>query len=187
MTDKPSTNNPAGAPPDSDARTRWREERTTFQRVYDVIIGTTEYATAKIIGERADCSVDGARAALSQLVEMGIAEQRGNRPSEYRRNESYLRWKRIEALAREHSVAELREQVEALLEEDRAFQEQYNASDPDAISPEVFEGVDHDEVHAQWDALTRWRSVREDLDVLQRAVHRAEGDSEGDTGKSASA
>lgn len=68
-----------GATNDDDARSRWREERTTFQRVYDVITGTTDYATAKAIGERADCSADGARAALSQLVEMGIAERRGDR------------------------------------------------------------------------------------------------------------
>lgn len=176
-----------GTAHDGDTRTRWREERTTFQRVYDVITGTTDFATAKAIGERADCSADGARAALSQLVEMGIVERRGNRPVEYRRNESYLRWKRIETLAREHSAAELREEAEALLEEDRSFQERFDAPDPDAISPAVFESVDHGEIHKQWDALTRWRSVREDLEVLQQAVHRAERDTEGRTGKSASA
>lgn len=180
-------NGHAGTPHDDDARARWREERTTFQRVYDVITGTTDYTAAKAIGERADCSTDGARAALSQLVEMGIAERRGDRPAEYRRNESYLRWKRVETLAREHSASELREEVEALLEEDRSFQERFDAPDPDAISPAVFEGVDHEAIHERWDALTRWRSVREDLEVLQQAVHRAEGDTEGRTGKSASA
>lgn len=172
---------------DGDARTRWREERTTFQRVYDVITGTTDFATAKGISERADCSADGARAALSQLVEMGIVERRGDRPAEYRRNESYLRWKRIEALAREHSAAELREEVEVLLEEDQSFQDRFDAPDPDAISPAVFEDIDHEAIHEQWDALTRWRSVREDLEILQQAIHRAEGDTEGRTGKSASA
>lgn len=176
-----------GTAHDGDARTRWREERTTFQRVYDVITGTTDFATAKTIGERADCSTDGARAALSQLVEMGIVERRGDRPAEYRRNESYLRWKRIEALAREHSAAELREEVNALLEEDRSFQKRFDAPDPDAISPAVFEGVDHEEIHDQWEALTRWRSVREDLEILQQAIHRAEGDTDSRTGKSASA
>ncbi|WP_101298390.1 DUF7342 family protein [Halegenticoccus soli] len=182
MSDETSNGGHAG-----EARARWREERTTFQRVYDVITGTTSYATANEIGERADCSADGARAALSQLVEMGIAERRGDRPAEYRRNESYLRWKRIEALAREHSAAELREEVDALLEEDRSFQERFDAPDPNAISPAAFEGVDHEEIHGQWDALTRWRSVREDLEVLQQAAHRAEGDTDSRTGKSASA
>lgn len=185
MTDR---SDQSGSPPGSgEARERWRSERTTFQRVYDVVVGTTEYATASEIGERADCSTDGARAALSQLVEMGIAERRGDRPAEYRRNESYLRWRRIESLAREHSAAELREEVERLLEEDREFQERFDAPDPDAIDPAAFEDVDHEAVHERWDALTRWRSVRSDLNVLQRAVHRAEGDSGGRTGESASA
>ena len=175
-----------GTSHDGDARARWREERTTFQRVYDVITGITDFATATEIGERADCSADGARAALAQLVEMGIAEQRTGRPSEYRRNESYLRWKRIEALAREHSAPELREEVDALLEEDQAFQERFATADPDAISPTVFEEIDHEAVHEQWDALTRWRSIREDLEILQQAIHRAEGDTEGRAGTSAS-
>lgn len=169
-----------------DARARWRAERTTFQRVYDVITGTTDYETANAISERADCSPDGARAALTQLAEMGIVESRGDRPAEYRRNESYLRWKRIESLARTHTTVELREEVEALLEEDQLFQEEFEAPSPDAVSPAVFESTDHEAVHEQWDALTRWRSVREDLEVLQRAIHRAEGDSENRTGTSAS-
>lgn len=170
-----------------EARARWREERTTFQRVYDVVTGTTEFATAKEIGERADCSADGARTALSQLVEMGIAERRGDRPVEYRRNESYLRWKRIETLAREHSAAELREELDGLLEEDESFQERFEAPDPGAISPAAFEPPDHETIHDRWDALTRWRSVREDIAVLQRAIHRADERTDGQTGESASA
>lgn len=172
--------------PGGDARARWRAERTTFQRVYDVIMGTTDYETATAISERADCSPDGARAALTQLVEMGIVESRGDRPAKYRRNASYLRWKRIESLAREHTTIELREEVEGLLEEDQSFQEEFEAPDPDAVSPAVFESTDHDVVHDQWDALTRWRSIREDLEVLQQAIHRAEGDRENRTGTSAS-
>lgn len=177
-----------GQPPSRDgARAEWREERTTFQRVYDVVTGVTEFVTAKNIGERADCSTDGARSALSQLVEMGIAERRGERPAAYRRNDSYLRWKRIESLAREHTTDELRAHVDDLLQEDHELQEHFDAPDPDAISPSVFEEFDHDTIHEQWDALTRWRSVREDLAVLQQAIHRAEQDSDGRFGESASA
>jgi hypothetical protein len=182
MSDDRTGGNHAG-----EARARWREERTTFQRVYDVVTGTIEFATAKEIGERADCSADGARTALLQLVEMGVAERRGDRPVEYRRNESYLRWKRIETLAREHSAAELREELDGLLEEDESFQERFEAPDPDAISPAAFESSDHDTIHDRWDALTRWRSVREDIAVLQRAIHRADEGTDGRTGESASA
>lgn len=177
-----------GRPPAQDeARTRWRAERTTFQRVYDVITGVTAFVTAKEIGSRADCSTDGARSALSQLVEMGVAERRGERPATYRRNDSYLRWKRVESLARDHPTDELREQVDELLQEDQELQGHFDAPDPDAISPTVFEEFDHDTIHEQWDALTRWRSVREDLSVLQQAIHRAEQDAGRWSDESASA
>jgi len=126
-------------PTREDARARWRAERTTFQRVYDIVTGLNDFVTAKEVGTRADCSTDGARTALTQLVEMGIAERRGERPVEYRRNESYLRWKRIESLARDHSPAELREELDALLAEDQSLQERFDTSSPDAVSPSVFE------------------------------------------------
>lgn len=154
--------------------------------MYDIVTGTTDYATAQEIGERAACSADGARAALSQLVEMGIAEQHGERPIEYRRNESYFQWKRIESLAREHTVADLRKEVETLIEEDQAFQEQFDVPDPNAVSSERFEEIDHEAIHERWDALTRWRSVRSDIEILQQAVHRAERNAEPDVGTSGS-
>ncbi|EMA54850.1 DUF7342 family protein [Halococcus salifodinae] len=187
MSDENPIDDTTHGPPAGTARTQWQEERTTFQRVYDVITGATEYTSAKEIGERADCSTDGARRVLSQLIEMGIVEYQGDRPREYRRNDSYFRWRRVDTLAREHSVSDLREQVDALLEEDQSFQDRFEAPDPNAVSPAVFEHVEHESIHEQWEGLTRWRSVREDLEVLQQAIHRAERDSEGNAKTSASA
>ena len=105
-----------------EARDRWKTERTTFQRVYDVVTGTSDYTSASTIATHADCSDDGARDALSQLVEMGITEKREGRPAEYRRNDSYFRWKRIEELAESHTVGELRSRIDELMSEDKAFQ-----------------------------------------------------------------
>ncbi|WP_121823415.1 DUF7342 family protein [Halostella salina] len=169
-----------------DARSRWRADRTTFQRVYDVVTGTTEPATADEIGDRADCSADGARSALEQLVEMGVAEKRDGRPATYRRNDAYFRWKRVERLAEEHTAAELRERVDALVEEDEALQKRFGVPDPDAVSPGAFDGGDRSAVHDRWEALTQWRSVRRDLRVLQRAAHRAAGRDERGTRDGAS-
>ncbi|SEH68871.1 hypothetical protein SAMN05192561_1385 [Halopenitus malekzadehii] len=180
-----------GSTPDpkrsSDAKTRWTSERTTFQRVYDVMTGVSDYATAADVAERARCSADGARNALAQLVEMGIVERRDGRPAEYRRNDSYFRWKRIEELAREHSATALRSQVADLLEEDEEFRDRFDATDPDSIPPATFEITDHDAIHDRFAALSRWRSVRHDIDVLQRAAHRAEQRNGNDVGDTASA
>lgn len=156
------------------ARQRWAAERTTFQRVYDVVTGLTGFETAGAVADRAACSTDGARDALSQLVEMGIAEKHGGRPAEYRRNESYFRWRRLEELASEHSASDLRARVEDLLAEDEALQDRFDAPGPDAVSPAVFETGDHDAIHDRWEAVSRWRTLRNDLAVLRRAVHRAE-------------
>ncbi|WP_135853688.1 DUF7342 family protein [Halorussus salinus] len=173
MTDGPSGPTPSDSHAGESER-RWREERTTFQRVYDVVTGTTDYATASEVAEEADCSDDGARDALAQLVEMGIAERRDGRPATYRRNDSYFRWKRVEDLATSNSVADLRAKIDELAAEDERLRERFDAPGPDAVSPATFETSDHDEIHDRWDALARWRTVRRDLELFQRAAHRAE-------------
>lgn len=183
MSEEPSGPTPSNSHVD-ESRRRWREDRTTFQRVYDVVTGTTDYASASDVADAADCSTDGARDALSQLVEMGIAERRDGRPTTYRRNDSYFRWKRVEELATNNSVADLRKRVEELLAEDETLQDRFDAPDPDAVPPSAVAATDHDEVHERWDALSRWRTVRRDLEIVQRAVHRAErrgGDGTGDS------
>ena len=174
MSDEAEENTHPLAAHDGSAHARWQDTRTIFQRVYDIIIGTTDFTTAETIGARANCSIDDVRVALLQLIEMGVVERRSTSPTEYRRNESYFRWKRIETLAYQHSLAELREQVDTRLEEYWTFQAQFDAPDPEAISPVLFETVDPE----QWEALARWRSVREELQILQQAIHRVEQNSE---------
>lgn len=155
-----------------DARSRWGSERTTFQRVYDVLVGTREYVAADTFARRADCSETGARSALEQLVELGIAERQPGRPRTYRRNDAYFEWKRIEELAREHTAPELRESIDDLLAEDEELQRQYGVPEPDAVT--IDPDPDHDRIHETWDDLTRWRSVRRDVRLLQRALQRVE-------------
>ena len=168
------------------ARTQWRDERTTFQRVYDVMSGLREYAQVSDIAAHADCSTDGARDALKQLTEMGVVETRGSRPAEYRRNDAYFRWKRIETLAGEHTPEELSAKIDALVTEDASLQDRFNSPDPDAVSPAVFENDPHDEVHETLTTIARWRTVRDDLTVLRRAAYReAQHRDDADAGVSA--
>jgi len=159
---------------ESSARDRWQDERTTFQRVYDVLVGTHEGATAAEFADRAACSETAARGALEQLAEMGIARTEGGRPATYLRNDSYFRWKRVESLAREHTAEELRERVESLIQRDAAFQERYGVPDPDAVTTADLSVDDHDTVEARWDDIAEWRTVRRDIRLLREAVERAE-------------
>ena len=73
---------------DMSAADRWQDERTTFQRVYDVLVGSQSFLTAQGFADRAECSETAARNALEQLAEMGIAGRRDGRPVRYRRNDS---------------------------------------------------------------------------------------------------
>ena len=58
---------------DMSAADRWQDERTTFQRVYDVLVGSHSFLTAQGFADRAECSETAARNALEQLAEMGVA------------------------------------------------------------------------------------------------------------------
>ncbi|MUW13470.1 hypothetical protein GJ633_01510 [Halorubrum sp. CBA1125] len=149
--------------------------------------GVTEYERADTIAERAACSADGARNALTQLTEMGIATRRGNRPAEFRRNDSYFRWKRIETLADEHSLPELRERLNALIDEDAEFQDRFDVPDPNAVPSTRLADSDHATVHEYLESLSRWRTVRYDIELLQDAITRAERHQHGDDGAGISA
>lgn len=159
---------------DTSAADHWRDDRTTFQRVYDVLVGTQSLHSAQTFAERADCSETAARNALEQLSEMGIAERRSGRPATYRRNDSYFRWKRIESLAHEHSPDELRARVDDLIVEDREFQDEYGVPEPDAVSTAGLPVDDSDALDEQWEDLNEWRTVRRDIRLLRRAAERAE-------------
>ncbi|MFC6734432.1 MULTISPECIES: hypothetical protein [unclassified Haladaptatus] len=160
--------------PTVDAAEQWRTDRTTFQRVYDVLVGTDEPASAQQFAEWADCSENGARQALQQLTEMGIADKTDTRPATYTRNTSYLRWKRVEQLAREQSPSDLRARVEELISEDQSFQATYGVPEPDAVVTTETAVADHEMLHQQWEDLSDWRTIRRDIQVIQQAVHRAE-------------
>lgn len=159
---------------DASAADRSNEDRTTFQRIYDVLAGAEAFLTAGGYAERADCSETGAREALEQLVEMGVADRRDGRPAGYRRNAAYFRWKRIESLVDEHGADELRERVDELIAEDEAFQEEYGVPGPGAVSTDDVPVDDHEKLHERWENLKQWRTVRRDIRVLRRAVERAE-------------
>jgi predicted ArsR family transcriptional regulator len=158
---------------ETSAADRWQDQRTTFQRVYDVLVGSQSFLTAQEFADRAACSATAARNALEQLAEMGIAERRDGRPTRYRRNNSYFRWKRVEALAREQSPDELQDRLEALIAEDEAFQDEYGVPAPDAVSTAALPVDAHDAVHDRWEDLSDWRTVRRDIKLLRRAVERA--------------
>ena len=157
---------------DTSAANHWQDERTTFQRVYDTLVGSQSFLTAQELADRAECSETAARNTLEQLAEMGVAERRDGRPARYRRNDSYFRWKRVESLAREHGPDELQERLDELIAKDKEFQDEYGVPDPAAVSTADLPVDDHDALHERWEDLSEWRTVRRDIRLLRRAAER---------------
>ena len=142
---------------ETSARESWDAERTTFQRVYDVLVGVHDGATVAAFARWADCLETSARSALDQLTEMGVAQRREGRPAEYRRNDSYFRWKRIEDIVREHTAEELRRSVDDLLARDDELRAEYGVPNPDAVTGSEVVPDDHERLHEIRDDLTEWR------------------------------
>jgi predicted transcriptional regulator len=154
------------SPPDSPDHAT--DDRTVFERVYDVVTTTTTPTTVSTIADRADCSDTGARRVLTQLVELGIATEQGTRPVEYRRNDSYFEWKRIEALAADHSEPALRERFERLQQEDEQYQSAFGVPTPEAVTAQT--GPDDPET--RWEEVRNWQTVRRDIRLVRRALDR---------------
>ena len=159
---------------ESNSTDRWKEERTTFERVYDTVVGVRSFQTAEELANQARCSTTAARKVVEQLAEMGIAERRDGRPTTYRRNDAYFEWKRIESLATEHGTERLKERIEKLIAEDRACQDEYGVPEPNAVSMEDIAIDNHEALHDRWEKLNEWRSIRRDIRILRRAIERSE-------------
>lgn len=151
---------------------QWIENKTAFQRVYTTILGTTEPTSASTIADQAHCSETTARDALQQLAEMRIVIRHDERPVTYRRNDSYLTWRRVESLTADHDPETLRQRLSELVEKDQSFQDQIGVSEPDAVSGDDMAIDDHDTAGNHWEALSEWRTVRRNIRVLRRAVDR---------------
>lgn len=160
-------------PDDTGAVAQWVDERTAFQRVSDVLVGTTTPVPAATVAERAACSETAARDALARLVETGVAERHEGDPTTYRRDDSSLTRERIERLATETSPERLQSRLAALTARDRELRSRFDAPSPDAVEPPEASVADHEVIEERWKALSEWATVRRDVRVLQRAVDHA--------------
>jgi hypothetical protein len=146
----------------------WNAERTTFQRVDDLPVGATDPTSAGEFASRADCSENGARRALEQLVEMGIAD----RSNERRYGIDGTRRPSGGGASERSYGTKLRSRLEEVIEADRNRQERYGVPDPDAVvRDDSIE--DHERLHDRWEELTERRTIRRDITRLKRAVQRS--------------
>lgn len=161
--------------PSDDAGVRWPADADTFDRVYDVVLGTSELTPSAEIADLADCSPNAAKKHLDRLVEMGIARADADAtPIRYARDDAYLEWQEARRIARELTVEEIVDRVRELEAEREAFEERFDASDPTAAS--AFDGDDHASIHERMEALGDWQATVRDVRIYELARRIADND-----------
>lgn len=146
-------------------KSEWKAETTARERVREVLLETTEYATASEIADRALVSEPTARKFLDELVEdsVGVTE-RDSRTTTYKRHEHRLVHDRIDELRREHSRGELLDAIREMNERIREFRETYGVESPEGLAVELDPGEEG------WADVGRWRSTRKNLALAKAAL-----------------
>jgi DNA-binding transcriptional ArsR family regulator len=146
-------------------REEWQAETTGRERVREVLLETTEPATAGEVAERALVSEPTARKYLTALVESGVATTtREGRTTRYRRDEGHVVDERIRELRETHSRDDLLSGIEEMTERLREFREAYGVEGPEDLAVELAAGDDG------WGDVGRWRATRRNLALAKAAL-----------------
>lgn len=144
----------------------WRAETTPFERVREVLRSTTEPEYAGELADRARVSEPTARKHLRVLADAGLADTvETSRGTRYKRSQQTVAMRRISELHTRLSRAELAEGIRDLRADVRAFQDEYDATDPDDLALQL-ESDDSD----AWRVVAEWRALEQNLDVAQAAL-----------------
>lgn len=167
------TDTPApGRPPIDSLESVFSEEPSIEERIYSLLVETTEGVTAPAVAEQLSCSTDTARKYLNWFSELGIASKHDGRPVQYERNTEYFEWRYVNELANTRSLDTLRERVIEIQERIESFQDRYDATDPARI--DVFDAADRLDmtIADAWDDLSTWASLEDELRLHDRARRR---------------
>lgn len=144
------------------------EEPSAEERVYEVVLQTREPASVSELAERASCDRSTARKYLDWFTELSIVTKYDARqPATYERNEAYFEWRRINGLAQQYTLDELRNRVASIRDRIQTYQETYDATTPSAV--DSLSVADEDTIDEVWADLTDWATKREELRRHDRA------------------
>jgi hypothetical protein len=152
-----------------------RGERTRDDFL-DAVIGLDTPATAKEVAERAGHGVDAAREYLEWFEQMGIVRQVTESPATYERNQSYFDWRRVQRFREEYTTEELLDFLARETDRADAFAEEFGVDTPDSISLSAYATETGRSVEDVWDDLTAWKTARQRITLLERALQEEAGD-----------
>lgn len=159
-----------GEQPDFDA---WEdpdqlfEGTSTKERMLDVIVQVREPTTVATIAERAACDTETARNYLRWFADLGLVQVHPGRPARYERNESFLRWRRIEQVRTRYTEEEIVAELQAVMNDIREYRDRFGTDTAGAVSLQMAsEGTT---VEDAWEALSEWHTLERRADILDAA------------------
>ena len=136
-------------------------EDSVEARLYETIARLQSPRTVSEIAARADCDLQVVREYLQSFVSLGVVIKHHNDQPTYERNGAYFEWDTVKTLAHEHSLAELKEHAQTLLERIQEFQGRYDAETPDDVTDTTAKSAEAD--------LAEWRAARSELRRYEQA------------------
>lgn len=139
------------------------------ERILDVILQLREPTKVTEIAERAACDTETARDYLEWFTSMGMVLEHTGRPVRYERNQSYLRWRRVERIRTKYTETEIVDELKTTIEAREEYREQFEVDQPDDVS--FLNIVDRGETNIAdaWETVSEWKTVEKRAELLDMA------------------
>jgi hypothetical protein len=137
------------------------------ERLYDVVLQLRQPTKVSTVAERAECDPETARDYLEWFAGMGMVREHTGRPVRYERNESYLRWRRVNRIRERYSEEEIVDTLAAVIDDIEQYREAFDAQGPDEISLVTLSQEMPTE--DAWKALSDWESLERRAELLEAA------------------
>lgn len=143
------------------------EGQSTKERMLDVVMQLRDPTKVATVAERAGCDTETARNYLEWFAELGLVQKQTGRPVRYERNESFLRWRRIERIRNQYSDKGIVNELQKVMDAIQEYQDQFGVEDPDQVS--LKEVSKETTVEDAWEALSEWQTLERRADMLDAA------------------
>jgi len=166
----PDMPNAAEETPDFDAWESPDEALTggpTRERMLDVVVQLREPTKVSTVATRAGCDTETARDYLQWFAEMGMVRELSGRPVQYERNDSYLRWRRIEQIRQRYSETQIVARLKETLEVATKYRAYFDADSPDDVS--LIDESYEEPLEDVWETVSNWKSLEERAELLDAA------------------
>jgi hypothetical protein len=106
------------------------------------------------------------------VFEVGIVIRHEGRPVRYERNDDYFEWRRVNELAREHTVDEPQDRVSVLTDRIEEYRDEYGGDSPAEVDVLAFDAEQVDDVYVE---LGEWATIIEERRLHERARRKVAG------------